>query len=155
MSRSVIEKAVCEECGVDARENTLFCYNCGNRLANPELSVGLDEGIWSSIGNDAASKPVGKPQTRLEEPIGDGVNPEAKAALDELADRFRIEPPAADDGAIELAAARRRKARGAKKKAREYVWEPVEDPPGRLMLMIVAIITLLAALAVLVTVVWK
>ncbi|CAN5288993.1 hypothetical protein BH20ACI2_BH20ACI2_10070 [soil metagenome] len=155
MSRSVVEKAVCEECGVDVRESTLFCYNCGNPLEDPELSGQLDDGRVSSIDTNAASEPVGKDATRSEARINKGIKPEAKAALEDLAERIKIEPPATDDEGIALAAASRKKARGAKKKAREYVWEPVEDPPGRLMLMIVAMITLLAALAVVATVVWK
>ncbi len=154
MPRSVVEKAVCQECGVVVRENTLFCYNCGNRLAEPEVS-GRSENEIRSSNDKHASEPVGKPDTPLEEPIDDGINREAKAALNYLAERISIEPPAADDEAIALAAARRKKARGAKKMTREYVWEPVEDPPGRLMLVIVALITLLAALAVVITVVWK
>ncbi len=154
MPRSVIEKAICEKCGVDVRDNTLFCYNCGTRQADPEMSGGFESEI-RSFNDNADSEPVGKPDTRLEEATSDGINPKAKAALDNLAERIRIEPPAIDDEAIALAAARRKKARGAKLKAREYVWEPVEGPPGRLMLIIVAVITILAALAIVVTVVWK
>jgi hypothetical protein len=154
MSQSVIEKAICEKCGVDARENTLFCYNCGNRLSDSEMFGGSESEI-RSLNDDASSEPVGKPDTRLEDATSDGVNLKAKAALNELAERIRIEPPGIDDEAVALAAARRKKARGARIKPRECVWEPVEGPPGRLMLIIVGVITILAALAVVVTVVWK
>lgn len=33
MAEAVLEKEVCSKCGVDVRENTTFCYNCGNKVA--------------------------------------------------------------------------------------------------------------------------
>lgn len=27
-----IEKTICEACGADVRDNTVFCYNCGSKL---------------------------------------------------------------------------------------------------------------------------
>ena len=33
MAETVLEKEVCEKCGVDVRENTLFCYNCGGKVS--------------------------------------------------------------------------------------------------------------------------
>ncbi|MGB4990961.1 MAG: zinc-ribbon domain-containing protein, partial [Pyrinomonadaceae bacterium] len=34
MTEAILEKAVCEQCGVAVRENTLFCYNCGSSVSN-------------------------------------------------------------------------------------------------------------------------
>ncbi len=154
MSQSVSEKAVCEECGVDTRENTLFCFNCGTRIVEPEHGTELSTDT-KVMGDDPASDPMGKPETRLETPVGNEVKPEAEAALEDLANRIRIEPAATDEKATSLAAAKRKKARQSKRKGSEYVWEPVEDPPGRLMLVIVALFTLLAVAAVVVTLIWK
>lgn len=33
MTEAVLEKTVCEKCGVDVREGTTFCYNCGSQVA--------------------------------------------------------------------------------------------------------------------------
>lgn len=32
MAETVVEKEVCGKCGVDVRENTQFCYNCGGKV---------------------------------------------------------------------------------------------------------------------------
>lgn len=39
MAEAVLEKEVCDGCGVDVREGTLFCYNCGARVAGDEPQV--------------------------------------------------------------------------------------------------------------------
>jgi len=40
MAEAVLEKEVCGKCGVDVRENTQFCYNCGGKLATePETLI--------------------------------------------------------------------------------------------------------------------
>ena len=36
MVEAVLEIEVCDGCGVDVREGTLFCYNCGARVAGEE-----------------------------------------------------------------------------------------------------------------------
>lgn len=33
MVEAALEKETCSKCGVDVRENTAFCYNCGNKVA--------------------------------------------------------------------------------------------------------------------------
>lgn len=38
MREAAVEKAVCGKCGVDIRDDTLFCYNCGNRVAPAPVS---------------------------------------------------------------------------------------------------------------------
>jgi uncharacterized Zn finger protein (UPF0148 family) len=40
MAEVVVEKAVCEKCGMDVRDGTAFCYNCGAAVGSvPEASV--------------------------------------------------------------------------------------------------------------------
>lgn len=36
MTEAVLEKETCDGCGVDVREDTLFCYNCGARVADDQ-----------------------------------------------------------------------------------------------------------------------
>ena len=36
MVEAVLEQVVCEGCGVDVREGTLFCYNCGASIKGDE-----------------------------------------------------------------------------------------------------------------------
>lgn len=34
MAEMVVEKAVCQTCGVEVREESLFCYNCGKSVSD-------------------------------------------------------------------------------------------------------------------------
>lgn len=58
MAEVVLEKEVCGKCGVDVRENTLFCYNCGNQVA----SDSKDDPSSNGDGSEAAvaTKPDAK-----------------------------------------------------------------------------------------------
>jgi predicted amidophosphoribosyltransferase len=33
MSETVLQTAVCDSCGADVRDESLFCYNCGERVS--------------------------------------------------------------------------------------------------------------------------
>ena len=33
MAEKVLEKPVCESCGVDVRPHSMFCYNCGGAVS--------------------------------------------------------------------------------------------------------------------------
>lgn len=40
MAKAVVKKELCSKCGVDVRENTLFCYNCGNKVStDPDVQA--------------------------------------------------------------------------------------------------------------------
>ncbi len=50
MAKAVVEKEVCSKCGVDVRENTQFCYNCGTQVAT--------DADGKSVSNDNAEAVV-------------------------------------------------------------------------------------------------
>ena len=153
MAPTVAEKAICEECGVDVRENTYFCYNCGNSvvgLSSADEKPAEDGGL-----DDIEALPVEKPNILPELHPSDQINSKGKAALESLAHQIKIERESGDDSSIARAAARRRRARSVRRKGSEYVWEPVEDLPGRPLMLLVGVIVLLAGLAVTMTVIWK
>lgn len=54
MAETTLEKATCESCGVDVRENTLFCYNCGTRVAMEPTGIGLS--VAETNGTNSADK---------------------------------------------------------------------------------------------------
>jgi len=125
MVEAVAEKQVCEECGVDVRENTAFCYNCG-----------------SSVGEVLASNDVAAENSD-----------ETKAALDDLAKRFKIDEE--EDDRLAKAAAERRKARVSNRKSLKYEWQPTDDSPDFLFIGLTIVIAVVAGLAVILTAVWK
>ncbi len=129
MAEAVAEKQICEKCGVDVRENTAFCYNCGESV----LPLVDDESATNAAATD--------------------VDDETKAALDDLADKFKIDEEA--DGRLAKAAAERRRKRVSNRKSVRYEWQPTEDSPNLLFLLLTGVIFVIAVVAVVLTAVWK
>ena len=100
MMAETIENIVCETCGVDVRENTLFCYNCGSKL----------EVVASFETNGAVT-----------------VDDETKSALDDLAGK--LSHGSESDDELANAATERKKARVMHRRRNEYKWEPHDDSP--------------------------
>ena len=128
MPEATIEKAVCEKCGADVRENTVFCYNCGSPLAEGQTSP--------------------DPESNGSVPSADA---ETKAALDDLAEKMSI-TESADGDKLAKAAAERKKARVIQRRSREFVWEPIGDTSGRLIVLVAILIAMIVAVIVFLTV---
>jgi len=130
MVEAVAEKQICEKCGADVREKTAFCYNCG-------------ESVLTAFVEDESTGPNGSSEPK----------DETKAALDDLADKFKIDEE--EDDRLAKAAAERRKARVSNRKSARYEWQPTEDSPNLLFLLLTAAIFVLAVVAVVLTAIWK
>ena len=78
MAETIQEKAVCEKCGADVRENTSFCYNCGHSFSE---ATSQTNGVMSD---------------------------ETRSALDDLAAKFKIDEPETADPLALAAAERKR-----------------------------------------------
>lgn len=128
MAEATLEKATCENCGADVRENTQFCYNCGRKFAVAET---ITNGTEPAVMSD-----------------------EARTALDDLAARFKIDETASENK-LALAAAERKKARVAPKKPKEVIWEVDETRSGVFMFCLSLFIFTLVAVVVFITVYWK
>lgn len=126
MAETALEKATCTKCGVDVREGTSFCYNCGNAVTEQVPSA--------NGGGDASSAALA----------------ELAAKLD-----IEKENETADDGKMARAAEERRKARVSKRKPKEFVWQPVEESAGLRSLLLAILVAVIAAAMVLMTVYWK
>lgn len=130
MPEATIDKAVCAECGVDVRENTVFCYNCGSPVAElPAETI--------SDSNGAVSE----------------VDDETQAALDELAEKLKFDEEA--DNKLAKAAAERKKARSSQRRSNEFTWEPAVGSSGSLIILIAILVTALAVGIVFLTVLWR
>ena len=126
MALDTMEKEQCSKCGVDVRENTQFCYNCGSPVAGSEI------------------EPTEAAET--------DVTPEAKAALDELAEKLSSSD---DSGKLAKAAAERKQARVSRKKTKEIVWEEEGNSSGTLIVLISLLIAAFTALVVYFTIFWR
>ncbi|MEO7659660.1 MAG: zinc ribbon domain-containing protein [Pyrinomonadaceae bacterium] len=131
MSDPSVTKAICEKCGVDVRENTAFCYNCGLSVVAKDLEP-------SSIKNGS----------------GDLAEAENKAILDDLASRLKLDDQA-ENRKLALAAAKRKKARVSPRKAKEFVWVPVEEGTERFPVLIAVLISVITLAIVFITIRWR
>ncbi len=44
MTETAVEKSACESCGADVRDESVFCYNCGNAVkAEPPIVEKVDQ----------------------------------------------------------------------------------------------------------------
>lgn len=121
MPKTATKEHKCAKCGVDVRDDTQFCYNCGEPTA--------------------AAEPNGK---------GDELDPKAKAALDDLAEKLKGDDPAKNDQ-LAKAADERRRSRVEKRKPRSYRWEAIPDSSMTLVIIAAAVIATLAGVVVLIT----
>ena len=132
MTEVIVEKEVCSGCGVDVREDTLFCYNCGVR-------------VGETARPDALSANNG---------VGDNQSAEAKAAL--LADsKEKLREGDSTEDKLALAAEKRRKARVTHRSARKIVWEPTGDSSQGLILLLAVSVAIITLVIVVLTVIWK
>lgn len=130
MPEATVENAVCAECGVDVRENTMFCYNCGSAVGEiPTQSLIASNGVEPEVDD------------------------ETQAALNELAEKLKIDEDA--DNKLAKAAAERKKARINQRRSTEYTWEPTEESSAGLTILLAILITLIAAGIVFLTVLWR
>lgn len=135
MPKARVKKKTCKKCGADVREQTLFCYNCGNRVARaPAVAATLAkvESNGAVAGNDA----------------------ETRAALEELAGRFKIDDDVGD-GRLAKAAEERKKARVRPRQRVEFGWEQADDPGNWRLVLLAVLISVISAAAVFLTVLWK
>ncbi len=128
MAETTVEKATCENCGSDVRDNTVFCYNCGKKFEQ-------DGNAFN--GTETAS-----------------ISDEAQTALDDLAASLSVDNAESEDK-LALAAAERKKARVAPKKTKEVIWEADDTRSGFGFFIGSLFIFLLVAVVVFITVYWK
>lgn len=119
------EKTICATCGVDVRENTVYCYNCGSKL-DPVTSPEMNGAV--------------------------AVDEDSRAALDDLAEK--LSHGSESERQLANAATERRKARVTHRKRNEFAWEPLEDSSIS-ALIFSALVAFMALIVVILLVVWR
>jgi uncharacterized Zn finger protein (UPF0148 family) len=143
MAETTLENAICESCGVDVRDGTQFCYNCGTPVTEVE-----------PIPRPESAESVDAPiEANGTAPVTDRRD-EASAELDELSEKVK-DDDADEADKLAAAAAERKKARVRPRKKRSITWQPVEDGPGLVFIAGTLLIVVLTAVVVLLTVYWK
>jgi hypothetical protein len=142
MAETLVENQVCNACGVDVRENALFCYNCGS-------SVVLETVVTEINKKDAIS------HSWLRENIVENGNNKDKSVLPEeklekeensiirgKAEKPIPKPSRQENAKLKSAANLRRKPKTFKRQKVEIVWEEYEAAPHTLFILAAIILTL-------------
>lgn len=143
MAETIIEQATCENCGADVRENTLFCYKCGSRVApGSEAETEATPEEPQHITGEAN----GSPESEISE--------ETRSALDDLAEKLKGDE-ADNADLLAQASAERRKKRSSLRKKREMVWQAVDDGSNLVFILVTLFICVITAAIVFLMVYWK
>ncbi|MEO7538719.1 MAG: zinc ribbon domain-containing protein [Pyrinomonadaceae bacterium] len=134
MAETIVEKGICEKCGVETRENTHFCYNCGIDLTDD----GTADVVLLSDNNGSVDSP----------------NPESQKALEELAAKLDANNEV-DADKLAQAAEQRRKARITRRQPRQFGWEPADESSGMRVLAVALLVAIAAVIIVYLTVYWR
>lgn len=74
MPETAVETAVCDICGAEVREGSVFCYNCGGSLAKAEVAepipppaepiIAVAEPATNGVVTDPAKRQAERPERR-------------------------------------------------------------------------------------------
>lgn len=166
MSKTLVEKKICDACGADVRPGSVFCYNCGGAVSPPERLLPKSE--TNNTGKEASdawrqSNPaetsdfqtgnIDLKTTKLKEevievidlkPIGKPVGDTLERTIEAVPAK-NPKPP--EETKMKSAANLRRQAKSFQRKTVEVVWEEPEDAPNK-WFPIVAIILILLVVGI-------
>ncbi len=140
MAETIVENQICNACGVDVREGSLFCYNCGGAVAS-EIKVEKED------KKDKASD-VWLRENLIENGKNDQITNQSEEfiTLEKVDDKPIPKPDIQTEANLKSAAAMRRKSATFQKKQVEVVWEENDAPNASFI--VVALILALFAVAV-------
>jgi hypothetical protein len=146
MSSESVENRVCPSCGEMVRPRALFCYNCGENVAE-ESSVKVrrktnDEvsDVWfkdSIVAEDKKIKPESKKSKRLKKEVAIAAETIIK---EEPVEAFEKK---SSESKLKSAATMRNKAKTVQKQRVEMVWDQPETSSGLWFLLMSIILTAL------------
>ena len=64
MSDTLVKSAVCDACGADVRDESLFCYNCGERVREEQATNDVASDVHASKEPVIAQMPGSRPPLR-------------------------------------------------------------------------------------------
>ncbi len=131
MAETLVKNEVCSACGVDVRDGTLFCYNCGSSVTADVISSGKNE------------KPNenGKSENGL---FTENISEDKKIAVveDEITDEKIVSEAFAEEKPkLKSAASMRKRPKTIQRKRIEVVWEEPESAPNVWFLLVAVLLT--------------
>ena len=137
MAETIVENQICNACGVDVREGSLFCYNCGGAVAS-EIEVEKED------KKDKVSD-VWLRENLVENGKNDQITNQSEEfiTLEKVDDKPIPKPDIQAEANLKSAAAMRRKSATFQKKQVEVVWEE-NDAPNASFIVVALILSLFA-----------
>lgn len=129
MAETLVENQVCRVCGADIRSEALFCYNCGEAVAELESSNNHKQKGKSSRKNNVKEKnqrsKLGKDLNNFPEELeNDEQNEELRSTEDKSITSGK------EKVKLKSAAALRNRTRRLEPKKVEIIWEEHENAPN-------------------------
>ncbi len=152
MAEKVLEKPICDACGVEVRPQSMFCYNCGGAVSDTiveETAVENDSNGKNEV-SDAWLREDVVEEKQSETPT------EKEEVTEEISESPNIEKPTIEsekndkksdiqsDAKLKSAAAMRRKAKSFQAKQVEVVWEQPETSSSVKLILVVLLLVLFA-----------
>ena len=166
MSKTLVDKKICDTCGADVRPGSGFCYNCGsavateNELPKTEANIDVKEvsDAWRQSdlaeNSDFKTSNIDLKTTKLKKeevietidlkPIGKPSDEELNKTIESPAP---TKPSLQEEAKLKSAANMRRKAKSFQRKTVEVVWEEPENAPNK-WFPIVAIVLILLVVGI-------
>lgn len=142
MAETVVENLVCDACGVGVREDSEFCYNCGESISKEFYDSGRDE---NDTSNDVRLVDQEIPETSNEDDNAVTANEVGIVSPKENTDDVFFENSVTDARTrLETAASLRNKSKAFNKKPIEVIWEEPAKP-SKLFVFVSIVLTLFAA----------
>ncbi len=154
MAEIVTDQQICQSCGVEVRQNSMFCYNCGGNVGkfqehSPAPHNSNENGANEPVETPnslATSKLVSPPQTENFAEIKEEISviEEKNTEQEIVADDKKTEK--SEEPKLKSAATMRRQTKTAQRQEVEVVWEkPESDSLVRLLLVTLLMLAFVAA----------
>ncbi len=132
MAETLVKNKVCSACGVDVRQGSLFCYNCGS-------SVTADSAASEKIAEKTITENILFP---------DDIADDKKLTVvkeDKTGTQNNGKITAGEKPKLKSAASMRRKPKTIQRKRVEVVWEEPESASNFWFILVALLLTLFAA----------
>ena len=164
MAEIAVENQICKTCGANVRPNALFCYNCGGSLAESSVEIENKNGnnhgsnaliIDNKDGNNVLIVDNNEKEAVEKTFIVEKSVEDQKSVAAVKTKPSDTKPSIAKDAKLKSAASLRNKAKSFQRKEVEVVWEEPENTSGVLLPLIALLITVFAAIVVILAVYLK
>lgn len=161
MAKKVTQKEVCDACGADVREGSMYCYNCGGpvtaearaaaeaRSARDAVSDAWFKGEIVKKGRRRETTKL-KPTSTVIEPIAAEPAPEpekpAEPVAEPEAEKAIPKPGIHEEAKLKTAASLRRKGKLIERRTVEVSWEEPTSSPGARFIFGALLMTLIVVL---------